>query len=59
MTSLSPRVVDIADIILLVASNKRDCGEWNDLPSETEFKLISCCYSPLDKLFAKTRGEST
>lgn len=51
--------MDIADIILLVASNKRDCGEWNDLPSETEFKLISCCYSPLDKLFAKTRGEST
>lgn len=49
LISLSPRVMDIADIILFVASNKRICGEWNDLPSETEFKLISYCYSPLDK----------
>lgn len=51
--------MDIADIILFVASNKKICAEWNDLPSKTEFKLISCSYSALDKQFAKTRGEST
>lgn len=32
-------IMENADIIPLVTSNRKVCGKWNDLPSETEFKL--------------------
>lgn len=52
--------MDNADIMALVASNKKVCRKWNDLPSEIEFKLITYCYCPLDKQsiaqFGKTTG---
>lgn len=31
--------MDNADIMLLVASNKKVCEKWNDLSSENDFKL--------------------
>lgn len=30
--------MDDADTMPLVASKKKVCGKWNDLPSEIEFK---------------------
>ena len=60
LTSPNPHVMDNADMMPLVASNQKVCGKWNDLPSEIEFKLITYCYSPLDKQsiaqFGKTTG---